>query len=179
MRKGQTDVAVHRAVTARDELERLAKAAIRAKQLPSDPFVHLAAVTVPPGTTCSLCARPLEAGFELDGGAGAVVLDARCFSSWINVAVTPQLHQAQAGVAERHASACRMTPGPVPYTATVSASQQTRGAWTIHLELTDNTGTIVEQADIDAVTFLRREDAEAAGRQLIDRWVRRITETSS
>ena len=78
------------------QLERLAEAAIRAGQFPSDPFVRSAAVTVPPGTTCSLCSGRLEAGFELDGGARPVVLDARCFSSWIDVAVAPQLNRARA-----------------------------------------------------------------------------------
>ena len=68
-----------------------------------------------------------------------------------------------------------MTPRPVRYIARVTPVQPTAGTWMVRLELTDDTGTVVEKADIDAMAFQRREDAEAAGWQMIESWIRRIT----
>lgn len=72
----------------REQVRRLAAAAVRAGALPSDPAVPTSS-TVPEDLTCSLCGEPLgrAPAFRLRSRETAFLLHAECFSAWIDIDV--------------------------------------------------------------------------------------------
>ena len=78
------------------DLHRLCEAAVRAGQLPDDPFVRSSSIETVAAMPCALCGSVIPPGwaFALHRADRPLVLDAKCLTVWIDVIVTMKIENA-------------------------------------------------------------------------------------
>ena len=91
----------------------------------------------------------------------------------------PENGQNDAGIETRDTQRWVMGHRVTRYSAIVQPMRQELGHWSVHVQVSDERGTIIRQMLIDSASFRTRDDAGAVGWRLADAWIRRFGRTAT